>query len=195
MSAGRIANQMRMQALLAMGKLGAPKYGLVSSYNPQTYEVKVTLQPEVIETGWIPIVSLLAGSAFGVYAAPSQGDQAVVCFQEGDKEAGFCVGFLNSINVVPPPVQSGEVHLIAKPGQFVKLLQDGTIDAQADANTTLTLTPGGNITSKGTWNHTGTFTATGEGTFNGGHTVSQHTHTQPADSHGDTEQPTNKPTG
>lgn len=38
-------------------------------------------------------------------------------------------------------------------------------------------------------------TALGEGTFNGGHTVSQHTHTQPADSHGDTEQPTNKPTG
>jgi hypothetical protein len=41
----------------------------------------------------------------------------------------------------------------------------------------------------------GTVTAQGEGTFNGGHTVSQHTHTQPADSHGDTEQPTNTPTG
>jgi hypothetical protein len=34
-----------------------------------------------------------------------------------------------------------------------------------------------------------------EVTANGGHTVSQHTHTQPADSHGDTEQPTNTPTG
>jgi hypothetical protein len=44
---------------------------------------------------------------------------------------------------------------------------------------------------------TGDDTATynGEVTANGGHTVSQHTHTQPADSHGDSEQPTNTPTG
>ncbi len=34
-----------------------------------------------------------------------------------------------------------------------------------------------------------------EVTANGGHTISAHTHTQPADSHGDTEQPTNTPTG
>ena len=32
------------------------------------------------------------------------------------------------------------------------------------------------ITSSGTWTHTGAFTATGEGTFNGGHTVSAHKH-------------------
>ena len=38
-------------------------------------------------------------------------------------------------------------------------------------------------------------TATGEGTFNGGHTVSQHQHAQGVDSAGNTEQETNKPTG
>jgi Phage protein Gp138 N-terminal domain len=41
----------------------------------------------------------------------------------------------------------------------------------------------------------GAVVATGEGTFNGGHTVSQHTHTQPNDSHNDSEQPTDKPEG
>ncbi len=35
----------------------------------------------------------------------------------------------------------------------------------------------------------------GEVTANGGHTVSAHIHAQPADSHGDTEAPTNTPTG
>lgn len=197
MSAGRQTNQMRMQALLAMGALGKPKHGLVTSYDGSAgaNRVKVMLQPEGIETGWLPITTLMAGQGFGAYFGPSQGDQATVLFQEGDREVGFCIGFLGSDADPPPAVQSGEIHLIAKTGQFVKLLADGTIDAQADANTTLTLTPGGTITSKGTWNHTGTFTASGEGTFNGGHTVSQHTHTQTADSHGDTEQPTNTPTG
>lgn len=65
----------------------------------------------------------------------------------------------------------------------------------------LTLTAPGGITINGDITHNGSVVGTGsvdydgEGTFNGGHTVSQHTHTQPADSHGDTEQPTNKPTG
>lgn len=168
MSAGRIANQMRMQALLAMGKLGSAKFGLVSSYNPQTYEVKVRLQPEDIETGWIPLTPLMAGSGFGVYAGPSQGDQGVVLFQEGDKEAGFCVGFLNSLQAAPPTVQSGEVHVLAKThGAGVTLLQDGSLNLSTGASgedgdtpATVTLKPDGTITSAGAWTHTGTFHAT-----------------------------------
>lgn len=41
----------------------------------------------------------------------------------------------------------------------------------------------------------GELVCTGEGTFAGGHTVSQHTHTQPADGHGDSEATTDTPQG
>ena len=153
------------------------------------------VQPENIETGWLPIAVMMAGQGWGVYFGPSVNDQAILLFQEGDKEVGFCIGYLPSDIDPPPHVPPTEVHLVQKTGAFVKLLADGTISLQSDANTFVRLAPGGAITSKGTWSHTGPITATGEGTFNGGHTVSQHTHTQPADSHGDTEQPTDKPTG
>lgn len=44
-------------------------------------------------------------------------------------------------------------------------------------------------------NFSAAVTAVGEGTFNGGHTVSQHQHSQGKDSAGNTEQETGKPTG
>lgn len=170
MSAGRIANQMRMQALLAAGKLGAPKHGLVTSYDPTNYRVKVMIQPEAIETGWLPITLLMAGQGFGAYFGPSQNDQATLLFQEGDREVGFCIGFLSDDDDPPPPngVQSGEIHLLAKThGAQVTLLQDGSLNlstgatgGDGDTPATLTLKPDGTIASAGTWTHTGDFTAT-----------------------------------
>jgi phage baseplate assembly protein gpV len=195
MSAGRHLNQMRFQAALVAGLLGKPKYGFVTSYDPDNYLVKVSIQPEDFETGWLPIEVLQAGNGWGIYAAPFQGDMASVSFLEGDREVGWVTGFIPNDVDHPPSVPEGEIWIVQKAGQFVKLPTDGSLHLQADASTYVVLAPGGGITSKGTWNHDGAFTATGEGTFNGGHTVSQHTHTQPADSHGDTEQPTNKPTG
>jgi phage baseplate assembly protein V len=160
-SAGRQLNHMRLQAMMAAGQLTGPRKGLVTSYDPDNYLVKVSIQPEDFETGWLPITTLMAGDGFGAYFGPSQGDQAAVVFELNNREAGFCIGFCGSDVDQPPTVQSGEMHLIAKQGQFVKLLQDGSVDAAADANTTLTLSPGGAISTKGTWTHTGDFTASG----------------------------------
>lgn len=191
MSAGRHLNQMRMQALLAAGKLGAPKHGLVSSYDPAGYQVKVRLQPEDIETGWMPITTLLAGSGFGAYFGPSQNDQAVVLFQEDDREVGFCVGFLNSDADPAPAVQSGEIHLRAKAhGALVTLLQDGSINAETGSGgsrTSLVLKPDGTIASAGSWTHTGTMHITQDVTVDtkvtatndvigGGKHLATHTH-------------------
>ena len=67
-----------------------------------------------------------------------------------------------------------------------------------NGNTTINGTLGTASGAHGSGNATinGTMTATGEVSAMGGaHTVSQHTHTQPSDSHGDSEQPTNTPTG
>lgn len=81
----------------------------------------------------------------------------------------------------------------------VTLTQQMVVAAPGDVtfNTPL-LTTSGSFTMSGsgggTANIVGPVTASGEGTFNG-HTVGHHTHTQPNDSNGDTEAPTNTPTG
>jgi hypothetical protein len=74
-------------------------------------------------------------------------------------------------------------------GSELALNNDGTSTWKSNVTIEGTL----HVTEAVTGDSTAEFT--GEGTFNGGHTVSQHTHTQPNDSHGDTEAPTNTPTG
>lgn len=120
------------------------RIGLVTSYDPATHSVKVEVQPEGVESGWMPIQTMQIGAGWGVYAAPSQGDQAVVMFIEGDAEACVCIGFLPSDVDRPPNVPAGEIHLVHKAGAYLKLLSDGS------------------IASNGTWAHTGDMTVTGD---------------------------------
>lgn len=136
-------NQMRLQAALIAGTVGKPRLGLVSSYDPDAYAVKVKLQPEDVETGWLPITTLMAGNGWGVYFGPSIGDQASVAFQEGDRETGWCTGFLPSDEDRPPRVESGEMHLVHSSGDYIKFTADG-------------------IQSKGTWIHDGPLLTTGD---------------------------------
>lgn len=132
-------------AQMAAAGFAPPKVGIVTSYDgrPGHYAVKVRLEPEGIETGWLPIMLLLPGQDWGVYAGPSVGDQALIVYQEGDNGAGICLGFLPSDEDPPPAVESGEIHLIAK-----------------NAEASILLRPDGSIASKGTWFHEGSFVAT-----------------------------------
>lgn len=143
-----MANQMRLQALLAAGHLAKPRLGLVTSYDPSTYSVKVTIQPEGFETGWLPICVLMAGNGWGIYAAPANGDQCAVSFQEGDREVGFVTGFVPNDIDRPPPVPSGEIWAVQKSGAFLKLTATG-------------------IQSSGAWTHTGTMTVSDTFTASG----------------------------
>jgi phage baseplate assembly protein V len=146
---------MRLQAALAAGVVGKPKHGIVSSYDPNTYSVKVRLQPEDVETGWLPIETRMSGNGFGSYWGPTPGIVAAVAFLEGSKEVGWCTGFLPNDEDHPPAVPAGELWDIHSSGAFVKMLNDGSLHLQADANTFVSLAAGGAITSKGSWTHTG----------------------------------------
>lgn len=145
MSYDALRSNVAQLAQMSARGFAPPKLGIVSSFDgrPGRYAVKVRLQPEDVETGWLPIILLLAGQAWGVYAAPSVGDQALVVYQEGDVATGLCLGFLPSDEDPPPEVESGEIHLIAKDGEA-----------------SIVLKPDGSITSKGTWTHEGPFHAT-----------------------------------
>lgn len=148
MSHDRLRSTFAMLAQMAARGFAPPKLGKVTSYDPKTYAVKVMLQPEEIETGWLPIKVLMGGSAFGAYFGPANGDQALVIFHEGDATSGLCLGFLPSEEDQPPEVKSGEFHLIVK----------------ADAAHVI-MKPDGTIASKGTWTHTGSMKVTGAAEF------------------------------
>lgn len=149
MSLAAFASQVRQASQL--GRDAATRDGIVSSYDPNRFAVKVRLQPDDIETGWLPIRVAQAGNGWGVYAAPAIGDLATVEFLEGDDLVGRVSGFLPNDVDQPPAVPSGELWLVHKAGAFIKLLTDGTLHIEAAAG----------IQSQGPWTHTGTLHTTG----------------------------------
>ncbi len=135
----QISNAARREAARVMAQLALTRVGIISSYDPETYSAKVFIQPENTESGWLPISTPWSGNGWGVFAPPTAGDIVEVQFQEGDKEAGI-IGLRHYGNVLRPlPVPSGEFWLVHKSGSFLKFLNDGSVElnAQGDLNATV----------------------------------------------------------
>lgn len=157
------------------------RYGVVQSFDPATYTARVLVQPEGHLSGWLPVLAQWVGNGWGMFCPPSPGDQVKLMPQENSGQSYVIVGGVFSTVDQPLPALSGEFWLVHANGQFIKLCNNGTIE------------------SSGTWNHTGDFHASGA-VISGFGSADQvglqtHTHTQGNDSHGDTELPTNAPTG
>jgi phage baseplate assembly protein gpV len=92
----------------------------------------VTLQPEGVVTGWLPVLSAWVGAGWGMACPPSPGDQVMVLAREGQSDSGVIVGraWSDQARAVAPPV--GELWLVHASGSFVKLVGDGTIRIQGD---------------------------------------------------------------
>ena len=67
---------------------GQAKFGIVVSVNYQTAMGRVTIQPDGVLSGWLPILSQWTGNGWGLVCLPSPGDQVLVLPQEGDVEQG-----------------------------------------------------------------------------------------------------------
>lgn len=122
---------MRREAQAMLDEIQGTRLAEVSAYNPENYSVKVRLQPEGNETGWIPIQSTAIGNGWGLYFPPEINDQAVVLFQEGNLDSGICIGFLYSDADRPLSVQSGEWWMVHKSGVRI-LFQDGRLQLRGD---------------------------------------------------------------
>jgi uncharacterized protein involved in type VI secretion and phage assembly len=109
-----------------------PRFGTVTSVDPATATAKITLQPEGVLTGWLPVLSPWIGAGWGLYCPPSPGDQVLVVAQEGDAEHGLIIGRAFSNTQAPPAASVGEFWLMHKSGSFIKLQNDGTIQMQGD---------------------------------------------------------------
>jgi phage baseplate assembly protein V len=124
-------NAIRAQGALQDGRIGQARCGLVQSVDPATYCAKVSLQPEGVLTGWLPVASAWTGSGWGLVAPPVPGQQVLVLAQEGQAEHGVIVGGLFSTAAAPPPAPSGEFWLVHQAGAFLKLHNDGTVEGNA----------------------------------------------------------------
>jgi phage baseplate assembly protein gpV len=156
-NAGSLQNAMRKQALLAGAAQLLEKDGTISSYDPNNYCVKVMIEPDGYETGWIPFPSCFVGNGYGAYFGPEIGQAVAVSFAEGDKDNGrISKLFYNNVEVPvggANAVQSGEILLQDKLGNSIrwspvqnKLIITSGKEMDQNVGTSLNVTVAGNMT-------------------------------------------------
>ena len=123
---------------------GQPRLAIVTSSDNSTNTARVTVQPEGILSGWLPVASTWVGNGWGLACPLSPGDQVIVVWQEGDAQQGIVLGRIWSLTNPPPQAPAGEFWLVHKSGSYFKLHNDGSIESSAT-----------------NWTHHGSFQATG----------------------------------
>ncbi len=127
-----LLNALKAQGANQDQATGTPRFGLITSVDPGTATARVTLQPEAVLTGWLPLLTPWVGNGWGMICPPSPGDQVLVIPQEGDAEHGLIIAATWSAQTTPPPAPSGEFWLVHRSGSFLKLQNDGTIQIKGD---------------------------------------------------------------
>jgi phage baseplate assembly protein gpV len=140
-----LLNQLKSTAQQATQGRANTRHGTVSSYDPGAYAVKVMLQPDNVETGWLPLKSIFIGNGWGIFCPPSIGDAVEIDYQEGDNEVGSIgMRFFNDQDR-PLPCPSGEFWLVHKSGASVKSTNDGMLTLSDPSGTVLQLSNDGNV--------------------------------------------------
>ena len=136
-------NAMKANAQMVAQSKASTRHGTVSSYDPGAYAVKVTLQPDGVTTGWLPLKSIWIGNSWGLMCGPSIGDAVEIDYQEGNSGVGSVgMRFFNDQDR-PLPCPSGDFWLVHKSGSSLKFNGDGSVElvAKADLNAKV----GGNL--------------------------------------------------
>ena len=144
-----LLNVIRREAERVISQLARPKIGIVSAYDPSAYAAKVMLQPEGVETGWLPIRSPWSGNGWGMFCPPKIGDEVEVQFQEGGKKAPYIAMRAFGDAFRPLNVPSGEFWLQHQSGSFLKFHNDGSVEVHAAADLNATVAGQANLTVAG----------------------------------------------
>lgn len=135
-----LTNVMLAQALTS-GKLRAnTRIGKIIAYDPNTFSVRVEVQPFGEATGWMPLGSPWVGNNWGAFFAPSIGDEVVVNFQEGLLEAGLVSARLFTDASPPLQVPAGEAWLVHSSGSSLKFKTDGSVELVSASKLNITVT-------------------------------------------------------
>jgi phage baseplate assembly protein gpV len=128
----RVFNSLKAQAASLDLAHGRPRFGTVASVDPARHAARVSLQPEGVMTGWLPVLSPWVGAGWGMCVPPQPGQQVLVLPQDGDGEHGVIVGGAWSDASTTPGAPVGELWLVHQSGSFIKLANDGTVRVQGD---------------------------------------------------------------
>lgn len=175
-----LANNLRSIAQAIVSTLAKPRTAEVTSYNPATYSVKVTVEgvgdSDFKETSWIPLDAVGVGNGFGVVSAPNVGDMVEVSFSRFSSAAPKIIGRFFSNKNVPPAVPAGETWIVHKSGASMKFTTDGKVTVRDAAGSTVvmnadgtgTMTFSGGLTINANTQVNGTLKASGDITDNSG---------------------------
>lgn len=128
----RLSNAIKAHAATLDQTTGQVKFGLVTSVNAENSTARVTIEPDGVLSGWLPVLTHWVGAGWGMVCPLSPGDQVLVVPQEGDVEQGVIVGRSFSSGQMPPAAPVGEFWLVHKSGSFLKLCNDGTVRVSGD---------------------------------------------------------------
>ncbi|MHB1702418.1 MAG: phage baseplate assembly protein V, partial [Acidobacteriaceae bacterium] len=133
--------------------------GTISSVDPNTYRAKVLLDIPSVETGWLPIGTMLAGLGYGVMAMPIDGTHVMVLFEGGDGQGSdqYASGKIvlcdfNAVDTVPTTtLQPGEILMQSVGDASVKLDAAGhiTLNGGSEGVATVGDTASGTVTING----------------------------------------------
>jgi phage baseplate assembly protein gpV len=112
-----------------MGQTGHARRGLVTSYQATPPMAKVTLQPEDIELGWLPVLSQWVGNGWGIVAPLQVDDQVALIAEEGDGQNFAIIGRYFSDVDAPPAtaVAAGEFLIQHASGARLHFMADGSV--------------------------------------------------------------------
>jgi phage baseplate assembly protein gpV len=122
-----LLNRVRLEAERVGRLKGKTRLGTITSYDPANYAVKVMLQPDQTETGFIPLSSPMIGNGWGAFFAPVGGEQVIVEFQEDGHEVPLATLRLFDNKNRPLTVPGSEMWLVHKSGSYLKLTSDGKV--------------------------------------------------------------------
>jgi len=139
-------NALRQTSMMTTQSEARTRVGNVTSYDPNTYSAKVMLQPEGIETGWLPILTNWSGNGWGLFSPPTSGDMVHVEFRSADVDAGQIVGRFFNDQERPLPAPSGEFWLVHKSGSLLKFHNDGNVELVTEQDLRATVGRNANVT-------------------------------------------------
>jgi phage baseplate assembly protein V len=131
------SNLGQLAQMAAAGQAGL-RLATVSTGHATEYQVKVFLQPDNIETNFLPVMTPFVGNGWGLFCKPVAGDQVLVLFVEGDINSGVVIGAIYSNVDRPLPAPDREFWLTHQDGAVLKFHAGGVVEMAAPGGLNIT---------------------------------------------------------